>query len=505
MKKISLYRFVLIVSLIVYHLASPLARQGGLSTFTNSASAANIGVTATVPDVLPPTAPVLISPENGSYTNNPTPTFSFYKSTDAGSPIHYYQLYINNQLVVSQLPAAVEYKKVDQFTLWSDLEKIWFVLNQPFEDGKYDWQVKAFDLYGNQANSATWTFTIDTQPPFILVTQVAQHTNLGLSSQDPSSIAPGLEFVTQELKPTISGKTEPGTALKLILQGQKKRLELTTTSLSNGNYRFKPESSLAPGIYKLMIFATDPATNTTTLKPFWLKIVPPQPRVPSYVYPVWDYLSPSPASTPAEKMVTNKIIPAAATAVVTHFAWTYLATGLPLKLAPIVVLKWFLWPILAIFRKPDDRIMSQFKRLGIAFAWLKVYDLKGKLIKRFVCNRKGRFSLRLKEGFYLAQAGASLFTTHKMCLMVKDVKNSKVFFYLIPLPMPKKGWPRARFRAIKFLRKYQLVPLFLALGLTMTGVFLFPQRVYFLFFIGLVILLGWQLPFLVDRQKNDKS
>lgn len=238
-----------------------------------------IKVTASVPDEIAPTVPVLVSPENGVYLSNPTPTFIFKKSTDAQSPVRHYEMYLNGLKFIPEIPSSQTPVETNQFYSIISEDLISVSLKQPLNDGIYTWLIRAYDVYGNWSSSATWTFTIDTQAPFIIITQIGENINLNLSSQDPSSIPAGLIIETYGLQPEFRGRSEPGARVQigLTLETVPGLPKITTPGVadSQGKFTLVPKKKLEIGKYKVLIIASDAAGNTTVLPEFYLEIKTP--------------------------------------------------------------------------------------------------------------------------------------------------------------------------------------------------------------------------------------
>ena len=98
-------------------------------------------------DSTPPTAFSLSTPANNAWTPNQSPTLSWVSSSDAGSGLAKYQLYINNVL--------------NQDNISTSATSI--TPSSPLADGTYTWHIKAIDNNSNSTNS-TQTFTLNVGP-----------------------------------------------------------------------------------------------------------------------------------------------------------------------------------------------------------------------------------------------------------------------------------------------------------------------------------------------------
>lgn len=108
-------------------------------------------------DYISPPVPTLLSPGNGSYTNDTTPTFDWTDSADTGgSLLQNYDLQVDNSGATFPSPEIDTSFASSNFTPGAGLPA----------DGTYWWRVRARDWAGNLSGwSAVLTFTLDTVPP----------------------------------------------------------------------------------------------------------------------------------------------------------------------------------------------------------------------------------------------------------------------------------------------------------------------------------------------------
>ena len=104
-------------------------------------------------DITPPSVPNLISPPDGSATNDSTPTFIWNASTDNLSDVEHYILkYADNP----------DFSGADSI----DTPDTAYTPTNSLADTIHYWKVKAVDRAMNASNwSATWNFEVDTQAP----------------------------------------------------------------------------------------------------------------------------------------------------------------------------------------------------------------------------------------------------------------------------------------------------------------------------------------------------
>lgn len=216
-------------------------------------------------DLTPPSAPILIAPENGVYINTNEPDFIFLASTD-DSGIAKYQIFLDGQLYIDNIT--------------SQLSTIIVTAISELNEGEHAWYVKVFDNAGNYAFSSTWHFIVDTTPPFIIITEIEETPNLNFSSIDITTIPPGITITTRSRRPTFFGRGEPGATIQINLQ-DKKSYQFITKVADDGSFAIIPDQNLANDIYEVTIISFDQAGNTSLLPPFKLKVqAPPRLMIP---------------------------------------------------------------------------------------------------------------------------------------------------------------------------------------------------------------------------------
>lgn len=230
-------------------------------------SSKNVQVSTSVGDLVPPSAPILIAPENGAYIATNQPNFIFLASTDDNSGIAKYQLFLDGKLFIDNLTSTPST----------------IIVTAPSElsEGKHTWYVKVFDQAGNFSFSSTWSFTVDTTPPFIIITDIEEIANLNFSSIDLTTIPPGATVTTRSRRPAFFGRGEPGATIQINLQ-DKKSYQFTTIVSDDGTFVLIPDEDLANDTYEVTIISFDKAGNTTLLPSFKLIVQAP----PKFVLPI---------------------------------------------------------------------------------------------------------------------------------------------------------------------------------------------------------------------------
>lgn len=241
-------------------------------------------VSATVPPPTPspnpatqhPSIPILISPANNSTLNSNSPTFIFEPSTDPLG-INKYELWINGSFDQNISPAT---------TL-----TISTTATTALTDGLHTWKIKAVNNSGLGTDSATFSFTTDTTPPIILLTNIGENT-VALSSQDTTTIPANYSVTTTSKSPTFSGTSEPNATLTFSLTSTVASYTLTTTTSTDNSFSLTPSIKLASGSYTVSISASDQASNSTSLPSFTLTLTTQLAKTPSITIPL-----PSPLPT----------------------------------------------------------------------------------------------------------------------------------------------------------------------------------------------------------------
>lgn len=211
-------------------------------------------------DTLPPGAPSVITPEDGSRTADNTPAIS----GQAGN---------NDAVTVIVDGAAVETVTPDGQGNWS------FTPASALADGSHTVKAIATDMAGNiSVDSNTNTFTVDATPP-----------------DAPVVITPANGSSTRFSTPALSGTAESNSTVTVIVDGS---VLGTTTAGGSGNWSFAQPFPLPEGSHTVRAAAADAVGNTSVdsnTNNFTVDITPPAAPV---------------VSTPANGSGTNDNTPA---------------------------------------------------------------------------------------------------------------------------------------------------------------------------------------------------
>ncbi len=191
-------------------------------------------------DTVPPGAPSVITPEDGSRTADSTPAIS----GQAGN---------SNTVTVIVDGAAVETVTPDGQGNWS------FTPDFALADGSHSVKAIATDMAGNTSvDSNTNTFTVDATPP-----------------DAPVVITPANGSSTRFSTPALSGTAESNSTVTVIVDG----IVLgTTIADGSGNWSFVQPSQLTEGSHTVRATAADAVGNTSVdsnTNNFTVDITPP--------------------------------------------------------------------------------------------------------------------------------------------------------------------------------------------------------------------------------------
>ncbi len=234
------------------------------ATKTNADSAK---VSATMPDVQSPAAPILISPSHNSWLKTTQVEFTWQAAVD-NMAVAYYQLYLDGQLLLDQIQPTTfspDYQlKHNPTTGYFSLKYL-----KDLTQGSHTWKIRAVDTSDNSQDSATWTFTIDSLAPNLLITQVGRLA-VSISSQDKQSI-PSQPLKLTKNKPWLKGSGEPNSQLTITVSYQDDSGLTQTKKLQtsiNAQGQWQQQLGLLPRgkPVDLEIVVTDQAGNQTKLK-----------------------------------------------------------------------------------------------------------------------------------------------------------------------------------------------------------------------------------------------
>lgn len=302
-------------------------------------------VTASVRDRIPPSTPILVSPENGSILNLVPFPFIWKASSDSYG-IAKYILYLDGNVYKDDITSSTQgYSETDGTITWTPTGII--------SDGTHTWKVRAVDANGNTADSTTWSFTVDTTPPALIITSIGGK-EVSITSQDSSTI-PTSPILLKETSPKIVGKTDTNTVVKITLHlplGVTTLLE--TTSDDQGNFTITLASLPKDKLITIDFLTQDGAGNISVIAGVPIKIVTEYVVIP-LPPPIVDIIPPIPVPpTPEEIKETIK-----------HVIETPFTQSLPYKQATQI---FGIFPFLALLiglLLPTLAFLSVLRRSGV--------------------------------------------------------------------------------------------------------------------------------------------
>ncbi|MBB6633430.1 Ig-like domain-containing protein [Cohnella thailandensis] len=178
-------------------------------------------------DSTPPAAPVVITPANGTSTNDPTPVFS-------GTAVP------NVSITVLLDGAAAATVNADASGNWS------WTPSAPLADGAHVAKAKATDSAGNASpDSGSHTFTVDATAPAA-----------------PAIAGPADGSILAVVTPSVSGTAEAYSTVTVIIDGASAG---TTVVNGSGHWTWTASVPLAEGTHTVKAIATDAQGNTGSI------------------------------------------------------------------------------------------------------------------------------------------------------------------------------------------------------------------------------------------------
>ncbi len=243
------------------------AQEGGVAegeTVGTNPKPRELSVTAAVPVLNPPPAPILVSPANNSILTSGVVTFVWKAVTGNLAPLDRYELIINGVQRYSGIPLVNH--STDDYVLTFDGTDYHLALRQDryLPDGVYTWRVRVVDVNDRGTDSTTWNFTIDSRAPPLIITSIDGE-SVNISATDPSSI-PGDPVEVGHPRPEIIGRSDPGTEIQLTVTfSDGSTRQYTASADVNGNFGFTLETLPANQIVALKFVAIDTAGLSTVL------------------------------------------------------------------------------------------------------------------------------------------------------------------------------------------------------------------------------------------------
>jgi len=318
MRKFFTHKFIKLVLLLLFVATYQLiptiiyGQSGGIlpgeELTTNPKIRDNV-VTATVPDIVPPSAPILIYPTDELLINDATPSYVWQGSTD-NVGISHYELFLDGSLKYGSIPTTATTNS--QFTLTYDSGSGRYTLTPSavISNGHHTWEIKVYDDALNVNTSVIWDFYVDTQAPSFVITSIGQILT-DISSSNLSSI-PTNPIELEDNEPEFIGTGESNSTVQITVQipGESSQI-INLTIDSNGNWDFQLGILPRDEVITLNFVITDQVGNISILTDLKILIIqeyiiiPPTPT-PSPTITPEPTPSPevSPTATPSASPTT---------------------------------------------------------------------------------------------------------------------------------------------------------------------------------------------------------
>lgn len=289
-----LFSLLILLSSLFINTSQIFSQAGGVApgeTVTTNPKTRNAIVTATVPDIVQPSAPILISPEDGALLNDATPTFVWQGSTD-NVGISHYQIYIDGAILYNNIPTSNTSNASYTLVYDSGSGQYSFTPSATISNGAHTWTVYAFDSAGNFNNSATWDFSIDTLAPSFVITSIGL-ISTSISAQDLGSV-PANPIELEDNSPEFVGTGEIDSTVKVTVSIPGEADQIINFSIDgSGNWNFQLGILPRDEIITLNFVITDLVGNISIITNLKILIIQ------EYIeYPPTPTPSPTPSQTP---------------------------------------------------------------------------------------------------------------------------------------------------------------------------------------------------------------
>jgi len=265
------------------------AQEGGLfpgETLGDNPKDREVTISATAPVQSGPPPPILIKPEDGALLNSGAIGFR-WKLQPHIVAYTKQELVINGVTVYFDIPLnnyeTTEYK----LTFENGEYLLQLKPGYHLPDGDYTWRVQVLDINNQGTSSTTWIFTVDSQSPQLLVTQIEEY-ETAISSLDSTTV-PEDPFVVKDRTPDVVGKTESNATVELtVIFPDGRTVFFTTIADASGNFSFTLPALVRGEKVELRFSAIDEAGNTSALSGIYVIYEPEVlffPLLPPFLLP----------------------------------------------------------------------------------------------------------------------------------------------------------------------------------------------------------------------------
>jgi hypothetical protein len=309
---------LLFIFVAVHQIISPVVfgQSGGVAdgeTFATNPKIRDNTVTASVADIVDPSVPILIDPEDEELINDATPAFIWQESTD-NVGVSYYEIYLDGELLHGSLPTSNTTTSEYTLTYNSGSGRYTLIPEDPISDGGHTWQIFVYDAAGNSNSSVIWDFTIDTLAPSFVIESIGPEIT-SISSSDIDSV-PDDPIELEDNEPEFIGTAESNSSIQVTVQipGESNQI-INFNSNGSGEWDFQLGILPRDEIITLNFVITDSAGNisiVTDLKILIIQdfiIIPPTPTTEITPTPIaTTSATPTPVFTPIPTPLPTPII-----------------------------------------------------------------------------------------------------------------------------------------------------------------------------------------------------
>jgi len=266
-----------------------LAQESGLlpgETLGDNPKERDVTITVTAPVQNGPPPPILIKPEDGALLNSGAIGFR-WKLQPHIVAYTKQELVINGVTVYFDIP--LNNSETTEYKLTYENGEYLLQLKPGYHlaDGDYTWRVQVLDINNRGTSSTTWIFTVDSQSPQLLVTEIEEY-ETAISSLDATTV-PDEPFVVQDRTPDVVGRTESNATVELTVVFPDGTTEFfTTVADSSGNFTFTLPALTSGELVELRFSAIDEAGNTSALSGIFVVYEPAVlffPLLPPFLLP----------------------------------------------------------------------------------------------------------------------------------------------------------------------------------------------------------------------------
>jgi len=195
-----------------------------------------ITVSATMPDVVAPGVPILIAPLDEAIVPTTQPQFVWQAATD-NVGVTAYQLFIDGELAIDNIFVTGTYS-LYSLSYNAVLDYYYLDLGYALAEGPHTWKIIAFDAAGNNTESATWSFTVDSIAPTFVISKIGDEV-VSISAQDASTV-PGDAIELEDNEPLLVATGEALSTVQLTVEiPDEANLAVTVDIDALGNWEYQ--------------------------------------------------------------------------------------------------------------------------------------------------------------------------------------------------------------------------------------------------------------------------